>query len=172
MEFQGRIKNVLPARTGVSQRGNEWKTLPFVFEYKEVETDPYPDSVLLETFDANIIAGIEACCQKDNEGNLIVQNGEHVLLRDIPVKISFRHKAKIYIPKDGGQPRFINDIRMNDIKSIRPANQPAQQAIQQPVGQQPASQYQTQQRPPFPPQVDQYGNPVQPINPDENDLPF
>ena len=168
MEFQGRIKNVLPARTGVSQRGNEWKTLPFVFEYKEVETDPYPDSVLLETFDANIIAGIEACCQKDNEGNLIVQNGEHVLLRDIPVKISFRHKAKVIFPKDGGQPRFINDIRMNDIKSIRPA----QQAIQQPVGQQPASQYQTQQRPPFPPQVDQYGNPVQPINQDENDLPF
>ena len=172
MEFQGRIKNVLPARTGVSQRGNEWKTLPFVFEYKEVETDPYPDSVLLETFDANIISGIEACCQKDNEGNLIVQNGEHVLLRDIPVKISFRHKAKVIFPKDGGQPRFINDIRMNDIKSIRPANQPAQQAIQQPVGQQPASQYQTQQRPPFPPQVDQYGNPVQPINPNENDLPF
>ena len=172
MEFQGRIKNVLPARTGVSQRGNEWKTLPFVFEYKEVETDPYPDSVLLETFDANIIAGIEACCQKDNEGNLIVQNGEHVLLRDIPVKISFRHKAKVIFPKDGGQPRFINDIRMNDIKSIRPANQPAQQAIQQPVAQQTVPQYQTQQRPPFPPQVDQYGNPVQPINQDENDLPF
>lgn len=172
MEFQGRIKNVLPARTGVSQRGNEWKTLPFVFEYKEVETDPYPDSVLLETFDANIIAGIEACCQKDNEGNLIVQNGEHVLLRDIPVKISFRHKAKVIFPKDGGQPRFINDIRMNDIKSIRPANQPAQQAIQQPVAQQPTPQYQAQQRPPFPPQVDQYGNPVQPINQDENDLPF
>lgn len=170
MEFQGRIKNVMPARTGVSQRGNEWKSLPFVFEYKEVETDPYPDSVMLETFDTNVIAGIEACCQKDNEGNLVVHNGEYVLMRDIPVKISFRHKAKIYIPKDGGQPRFINDIRMNDIKSIK--NQPAQQVIQQPVTQQPAPQYQTQQLAQFPPQVDQFGNPVQPINPKDDDLPF
>lgn len=160
----------MPARTGVSQRGNEWKSLPFVFEYKEVETDPYPDSVMLETFDTNVIAGIEACCQKDNEGNLVVHNGEYVLMRDIPVKISFRHKAKIYIPKDGGQPRFINDIRMNDIKSIK--NQPAQQVIQQPVTQQPAPQYQTQQLAQFPPQVDQFGNPVQPINPKDDDLPF
>ena len=166
MEFQGRIKNVLPARTGVSQRGNEWKTLPFVFEYKEVETDPYPDSVLLETFDANIIAGIEACCQKDNEGNLIVQNGEHVLLRDISVKISFRHKAKVIFPKDGGQPRFINDIRMNDIKSIRPANQPAQQAIQQPVvlgG--PNSHV------PFMPNVDAHGNQINNQGGKDDDLP-
>ena len=169
MEFQGRIKNVLPARTGVSQRGNEWKTLPFVFEYKEVETDPYPDRVLLDTFDANIIAGIEACCQKDNEGNLIVQNGEHVLLRDIPVKISFRHKAKVIFPKDGGQPRFINDIRMNDIKSIRPANQPAQQANTQAVGQQQAQKSQGQQKAPFPPKVDENGNPVKEK---KDDLPF
>ena len=173
MEFQGRIAKVLPVRSGVSQRtGNEWKSLPFIFEYFEHDSDRYADSVMLETFDTNVIAGIEACCQKDNEGNLVVHNGEYVLMRDIPVKIGFRHKAKIYIPKDGGQPRFINDIRMNDIKSIRPANQPAQQAIQQSVAQQPAPQYQTQQRPPFQPQVDQYGNPVQPINQDEDDLPF
>ena len=167
MEFKGRIKNVLPARTGVSQRGNEWKTLPFVFEYKEVETDPYPDSVMLETFDANVIAGIESCLQKDGDGNLIVQNGEHVLLRDIFVKISFRHKAKVIFPKDGGQPRFINDIRMNDIKSIRPTNQPAQQ----PVVQHPTPQYPTQQQPPFPPQVDANGNLIQGGD-KTDDLPF
>lgn len=165
----------MPARTGVSQRGNEWKSLPFVFEYKEVETDPYPDSVMLETFDTTVIAGIEACCQKDNEGNLVVNNGEHVLMRDIPVKISFRHKAKIYIPKDGGQPRFINDIRMNDIKAVRPTNQPAQQPIVQqpaPQQQQPAFGQQAAHAAPFPPQVDQFGNPVQPINPKDDDLPF
>ena len=166
MEFEGRIKNVMPAKTGVSQRGNEWKSLPFVFEYKEVETDPYPDSVMLETFDAKIIAGIEACCQKDKDGNLVVNSGEYILMRDIFVKISFRHKAKIYIPKDGGQPRFINDIRMNDIKAVRPANQPAPQPIvQQPAfGQQAAA--------PFPPQLDAQGNPITNQGGNYDDLPF
>ena len=88
MEFEGKIRNVMPARTGTSQRGNEWKSLPFVFEYKEVETDPYPDSVLLETFDTNIINGIESCCQKDAQGQLIVNNGELILNRDIYVRIN------------------------------------------------------------------------------------
>ena len=171
MEFEGRIKNVMPAKTGVSQRGNEWKSLPFVFEYKEVETDPYPDSVMLETFDAKIIAGIEACCQKDKDGNLVVNNGEYILMRDIFVKISFRHKAKIYIPKDGGQPRFINDIRMNDIKAVRPANQPA------PQQQQPGNVLGGPQTPPynpqtpFPPQVDSQGNPINQGG-NYDDLPF
>ena len=172
MEFEGRIKNVMPAKTGVSQRGNEWKSLPFVFEYKEVETDPYPDSVMLETFDAKIIAGIEACCQKDKDGNLVVNNGEYILMRDIFVKISFRHKAKIYIPKDGGQPRFINDIRMNDIKAVRPANQPA------PQQQQPGNVLGGPQTPPynpqtqFPPQVDAQGNPINNQGGNYDDLPF
>ena len=171
MEFEGRIKNVMPAKTGVSQRGNEWKSLPFVFEYKEVETDPYPDSVMLETFDAKIIAGIEAYCQKDKDGNLVVNNGEYILMRDIFVKISFRHKAKIYIPKDGGQPRFINDIRMNDIKAVRPANQPA------PQQQQPGNVLGGPQTPPynpqtpFPPQVDSQGNPINQGG-NYDDLPF
>lgn len=172
MEFQGRIKNVMPAKTGVSQRGNEWKSLPFVFEYKEVETDPYPDSVMLETFDANIIAGIEACCQKDKDGNLVVNNGEYILMRDIYVKISFRHKAKIYFPKDGGQPRFINDIRMNDIKAIRPANQPAQPQAQQPAQQQQQPAYGQQAAAPFPPQVDAQGNPIPNQGGNYDDLPF
>ena len=173
MEFQGKIKNVMPAKTGVSQRGNEWKSLPFVFEYKEVETDPYPDSVMLEAFDANIIAGIEACCQKDKDGNLVVNNGEYILMRDIFVKISFRHKAKIYIPKDGGQPRFINDIRMNDIKAVRPTNQP----VQKPIAQQPAPQQQQpafgqQAAAPFQPQVDANGNPITNQGGNYDDLPF
>ena len=163
----------MPAKTGVSQRGNEWKSLPFVFEYKEVDTDPYPDSVMLETFDAKIIAGIEACCQKDKDGNLVVNNGEYILMRDIFVKISFRHKAKIYIPKDGGQPRFINDIRMNDIKAVRPANQPVQQPIaQQTAQQQQQPAYGHQAAAPFPPQVDEQGNPINNQGGNYDDLPF
>ena len=151
MEFQGRIAKLLPIRQGVSQRtGNEWKSLPFIFEYFEHESDRYADSVMLETFDTNVI---------DN-----LQEG-------MEVRCGFGHRTREYT-KDG-KTMIINDIRLYKIESVRKVqNQPAQQAIQQPVAQQPAPQYQTQQRPPFPPQVDQYGNPVQPINPDENDLPF
>jgi hypothetical protein len=149
MEFEGRIKNVMPARTGTSQRGNEWKTLPFVFEYKEVETDPYPDSVVLETFDTNIINGIESCCKRDNDGNLIVEKGELVMTRDIWVRIGFRHKTHLYVPH-GGTPRYITDLRINNIMAINaPAQHPQfgqQVAQQQMAQQQPAYQYQPQQQ--------------------------
>lgn len=168
MEFNGKIRNVMPARTGTSQRGNEWKALPFVFEYKEADTDPYPDSVLLETFDEKIIKGIEACCQKDAQGQLMVNNGELMLTRDIYVRISFRHKARVFIPKDGSPSRFINDIRMNNIVFIRPAQQPQQAPFAAPVANQQAAA-------PFPPQVDANGNPFaqqQGAAEEHDDLPF
>ena len=67
MEFQGRIARLLPIRQGVSQRtGNEWKAQPFVFEYFETPDQRWSDKVLLEIYDANIIAqlkeGIEIRC--------------------------------------------------------------------------------------------------------------
>ena len=152
MEFQGRIARLLPIRQGVSQRtGNEWKSLPFIFEYFEHESDRYADSVMLETFDTNVI--------------------DH-LKEGMEVRCGFGHRTREFTKQDGTT-GIINDIRLYKIESVRKAqNQPAQQANGQAVGQQIAPQYQTQQRPPFPPQVDQYGNPVQPINQDENDLPF
>lgn len=138
MEFQGRIAKLLPIRQGVSQRtGNEWKSLPFIFEYFEHESDRYADSVMLETFDTNVI---------DN------------LKEGMEVRCGFGHRTREFTKQDGTT-GIINDIRLYKIESVRKSqNQPAQQAIQH--------------RPPFPPQVDQYGNPVQPINQDENDLPF
>lgn len=67
MEFKGRIKQMLPLRSGVSQRtGNEWKAQPFVFEYFENATDRYADSVLLETYDTKVMEtiqeGMEVIC--------------------------------------------------------------------------------------------------------------
>lgn len=67
MEFKGRIKQILPLRSGVSQRtGNEWKAQPFVFEYFENATDRYADSVLLETYDTKMMEtmqeGMEVIC--------------------------------------------------------------------------------------------------------------
>lgn len=108
MEFQGRISKLLPMRKGTSARtGNEWYAQPFVFEYYEHETDRYPDSVVLETFDTNIIPhlkeGMEVIC-------------------------GFGHKAKTITKQDDTQ-ITINEMRLYKIESVRGA-QAAQQASQ------------------------------------------
>ena len=147
MEFQGRIAKVLPVRSGVSQRtGNEWKSLPFIFEYFEHDSDRYADSVLLETFDTKVI---------DN------------LKEGMEVRCGFGHKTREFTKQDGTT-AVINDLRLYKIESVRKAqNQTVQQSNVQAVAQQQAAH-----AAPFPPQVDQYGNPVQPINPDDDGLPF
>ena len=105
MEFQGRIAKLLPIRQGVSQRtGNEWKSLPFIFEYFENPSDRYADSVMLETFDEKVINNLK-------EG--------------MEVRCGFGHKTHEYT-KDG-KTMIINDIRLYKIESVRKAqNQPAQ----------------------------------------------
>ena len=138
---------MLPVRSGVSQRtGNEWKSLPFIFEYFEHDSDRYADSVLLETFDTKVI---------DN------------LKEGMEVRCGFGHKTREFTKQDGTT-AVINDLRLYNIESVRKSqNQIAQQANVQAVAQQ-----QAPHAAPFPPQVDQYGNPVQPINPDDDGLPF
>ena len=150
MEFQGRIAKLLPIRQGVSQRtGNEWKSLPFIFEYFENPSDRYADSVMLETFDTNVI---------DN-----LQEG-------MEVRCGFGHRTREYT-KDG-KTMIINDIRLYKIESVRKAqNQPAQQATGQAVAQQPTTQQQAPHAAPFPPQVDANGNPTNQGGKDD-DLPF
>lgn len=121
MEFIGRVKKILPLRSGVSQRtGNEWKSLPFVFEYFEHETDRYADSVVLETFDTNVI---------DN------------LKEGMEVICGFGHKAKPITKQDGTQ-TIVNEMRLYKIESVKGANQApqganapaeAQQTVVQPI---------------------------------------
>ena len=151
MEFQGRIAKLLPIRQGVSQRtGNAWKSLPFIFEYFEHDSDRYADSVMLETFDEKVINNLQ-------EG--------------MEVRCGFGHRTREYTKDD--KTMIINDIRLYKIESVRKAqNQTAQQANGQAAGQQPTTQQQAPHAAPFPPQVDQFGNPVQPINPNDDDLPF
>ena len=150
MEFQGRIAKILPARTGVSQRtGNEWKSLPFIFEYFEHESDRYADSVMLETFDTKVIENLQ-------EG--------------MEVRCGFGHKTREYT-KDG-KTMIINDIRLYKIESIRKAQQSAQAANGQQVSNSSQQVLGGPQAAPFPPQVDKNGNPINPINPNDNDLPF
>ena len=116
MEFTGRVKKILPARSGVSQRtGNEWKALPFIFEYFENPTDRFADTVLLETFDTNVI---------DN------------LKEGMEVRCGFGHRTRDY---DG---KTYNELRLYKIESVRGAQQApqaanapaeAQQTVEQPI---------------------------------------
>ena len=109
MKFQGRIRQVLPLRQGVSQRtGNEWKALPFVFEYFEAPTDRYADSVVIETFDENVINNLK-------EGMEVI--------------CGFSHRVREY------EGKFYNELRLYTIESVQHANaaqgqtgQPATQA--------------------------------------------
>ena len=151
MEFTGRIAKLLPIRQGVSQRtGNEWKSLPFIFEYFEHDSDRYADSVMLETFDTKVI---------DN-----LQEGMEVIC-------GFGHKTREYT-KDG-KTMIINDIRLYKIESVRKAqNQPEQQTNGQAVGQQTATQQQAAHAAPFPPNVDANGNPINNQGGGDDDLPF
>ena len=119
MEYQGRIRKVLTVRTGTSQRtGNNWKCLPFVFEYFENETDRWPDSVVLETFDEKVINSLK-------EG--------------MEVRCGFGHRAKEY---DG---KTFNELRLYKIESVKSSEQPAQQPQPQPASEQHAAQHQQQQ---------------------------
>ena len=107
MEFQGRISKLLPMRQGTSAKtGNEWYAQPFVFEYFENPTDRYADSVVLETFDANIIPhlkeGMEVIC-------------------------GFGHKAKPITKQDGTQ-ITINEMRLYKLESVKGAKQAPQGA--------------------------------------------
>ena len=102
MEFTGRVKKILPARFGVSQRtGNEWKALPFIFEYFENPTDRFADTVLLETFDTNVI---------DN------------LKEGMEIRCGFGHRTRDY---DG---KTYNELRLYKIESVRGAQQAPQAA--------------------------------------------
>ena len=116
MEFQGRVKKLLPIRSGVSQRtGNEWKALPFIFEYFENPTDRFADTVVLETFDTNVI---------DN------------LKEGMEIRCGFGHRTREY------EGKTYNELRLYKIESVRAANQApqganapaeAQQTVAQPI---------------------------------------
>ena len=104
MEFQGRIAKVLPMRQGTSTRtGNEWYAQPFVFEYFENPTDRFADSVVLETFNTDIMPhlkeGLEVIC-------------------------GFGHKAKTVTKQDGTQVT-INEMRLYKLESVQHANKAA-----------------------------------------------
>ena len=102
MKFQGRVKKILPIRSGVSQRtGNEWKAMPFIFEYFENPTDHYPESVVLETYDTKVIDALK-------EGMEIV--------------VGFGHRTREF------EGRWYNELRIYSLESVARASQQPPQA--------------------------------------------
>lgn len=156
MEFEGRIQRVLPARSGTGQNGNEWKRLPFVFEYFESGEQRWSDKVLLETFDTNIMAQIGKYLKKGTDGKAVVENGECVLLCELKCRCGFSHSVRTFDKQDGTK-ATINDLRLYKFELI--TAQQTQQAVQQ------------QAATPFPPQVDAQGNPINQGG-NYDDLPF
>ena len=156
MEFEGRIQRVLPARSGTGQNGNEWKRLPFVFEYFESGEQRWSDKVLLETFDTNIMAQIGKYLKKGPDGKAVVENGECVLLCELKCRCGFSHSVRTFDKQDGTK-ATINDLRLYKFELI--AAQQTQQTVQQ------------QAAAPFPPQVDAQGNPINQGG-NYDDLPF
>ena len=121
MEFTGQVKKILPLRSGVSQRtGNEWKSLPFIFEYHENPTDRYADTVLLETFDTNVIENLK-------EG--------------MEIRCGFGHRTREY------EGKTYNELRLYKIESVRAAQQAPQGANAPAAGNQPTPQPNAPQAP-------------------------
>ena len=149
MEFEGRISRVLPARSGISQRG-EWKALPFVFEYFESQDQRWSDKVLLETFDTNVMAQIGKYMKKGADGKAVVENGECVLMGELKCKCGFSHSVRTFDRQDGTK-ATINEVRMYKFEVLAQWAAVAQQQAQQPA---------------FQPQPQPQGGG------DEDDLPF
>ena len=165
MEFEGRIQRVLPAKSGTGQNGNEWKRLPFVFEYFESGDQRWSDKVLLETFDTKIMAQIGQYLKKGPDGKAVIENGECVLLGELKCKCGFSHSVRTFDKQDGTK-ATINDVRLYkfEIVAAQQTQQPAPQQQQPAFGQQSAA--------PFPPQVDAQGNPINNQGGNYDDLPF
>lgn len=139
MEFEGRITKVLPVRSGTSQRGNEWKILPFVFSYYENADQRWEDKVLLETFDTNIMAQIAQYCEIGQDGKVIVENGSIKLnVLDIKCKCGFSHNVDEVPRRDGTGITTINKLRcyrleIHDGVAAQPQPAPQPQEAQTPV---------------------------------------
>ena len=113
MEFKGEVSKVI-VHEGVSEKtGNAWKNVSFIFKFKEHDTDPWHDSVVLDTWDESIIRELK-------EGAL--------------VKVGFRHGTE---PYNG---RYYNKLRMNSFEVLKKKESEPQptQPIEQPEAIQPA----------------------------------
>ena len=153
MELEGKISVVMPALSGVSQStGNQWMSQEYVMAYYWFPNQTNPSYIVMRVFGEDRIKQFNL--QPNDE-----------------VRVRFHIEAHEY------NGRWFNETRLDAVtfvgasasKNPQPANQGAQQANTQAVGQQTAQANKSQQKSPFPPKVDENGNPVKE---NENDLPF
>ena len=142
MEFTGRIMKVLEPRSGVSEKTG-----------KEWKTQGF----IFEYFENPTDRYSDKVYLETFDENIILQ-----LKENLPVRIGFGHHVR-ELTNQQGRKIVINEIR---IYKFEP--QVHQQSPQQ--SNQPAPQPQAQA--PFPPQVDQYGNPLNQGGVKDDDLPF
>ena len=154
MELEGKISVVMPAASGVSQStGNPWMSQEYVMEYFWFPNQTNPSNIVMRAFGEDRIKQFN-----------LQQNDE--------VRVRFHIEAHEY------NGRWFNETRLDSVtfigasasKNQQGANQPAQHANTQAAGQQPTQQNQGQQEAPFPPKVDENGNPLN--NDGNDDLPF
>lgn len=150
MEVQGKVCVICEAQSGISQKtGNQWMSQEFVIDYFWWPNQTQPSQMVLRVFGEDRIKQFDL----------------HV---NDEVKVHYHIEAELYNGK------WYNKTNCDRVEKIgaSAANQPQQGTNGQQVGQQPAQANQGQQTAPFPPQVDKNGNPINPINPNDNDLPF
>lgn len=156
MELEGKISVVMPAASGVSQStGNQWMSQEYVMDYYWFPNQTEPSHIVMRAFGEDRIKRFN-----------LEPNDE--------VRVRFHIEAHEY------NGRWFNETRIDNVtfigasasKNQQPANQPAQQANGQAVGQQPTTQQQAAHAAPFPPNVDANGNPINNQGGKDDDLPF
>ncbi len=117
MEITGQVTWAGPVESGTSKQGNQWKKQQFVVEYQKGQ---YPNDILLDTFDDNIVGKIQV--------------GQ-------TLNVKFDFKVRDYTKRDG-TPGKLNNINAWEIHCTnKPSNQ--QQIFKEP--QQVAQQQQSAQ---------------------------
>jgi hypothetical protein len=133
MEFEGRITDVLPARTGTRQDGTTWTDLTFVFAYYENGEQRFEDSAMVSTFDTNIMARIAPYIVRGQDGKAVVENDVvKMSVPHIPCKCGFSLKVKNVKKKDGTGYLKIQENRCYRLEIMGAQQQ--QPAPQQPQG--------------------------------------
>ena len=120
MEITGKIRAILPAQSGVSQRtGNTWMSQEYVMDYFWWQNQTQPSQMLFKVFGEDRI------------------KQWHLQLND-EVKINFHIEAHEY---DG---RWFNEVRCTNVQKVgASAQQPAQPSNEQQMDNNPQPQQNT-----------------------------
>lgn len=76
MKLTGIISEILPERSGISQRsGQEWKQFPFIFDFYDDDNQRYADRILLETWSTTDLATIKQAHENQLKVTLKIGHG-------------------------------------------------------------------------------------------------